>query len=469
MIFLTFPRSFFDMNKFSVLPLSALLFSSCLVGPDFLGAPDEGLPVTWVNAMPPATDEHTLAEWWHTFNDPQLDALIDTAFVNSPDMMQAALNIASAVSTLKSTASGLFPTTSVSAGGTNRGTFDTSVSHGSWSGSLSASWTPDIWGGTIRSVEAAYAGIGSRAAAAAATRTALASSIATSYFSWIANKESLRIAREQLAYQERVYAVTEQKRQSDMASNLDLAEARSSIANTRARIPQLEAGIRSSENALALLLGTTVDNIRLQMPSEATYNRIPRVPVGLPSDLLRRRPDIVRAEHELHRATANIGVNVANLFPRLSLTGSAGSSAGTDFAGFWQNSAWNLGASAGTTLLNRVSLNEAVRQAEISHAAALESYRSTVLSAFKEVEDCLISYAQMTAQLPEYEASRDANKQAAELSLRRFEAGESDFLNVASAQNQWLSAELNIISTRQNIRASLAKLCTALGGGWPVK
>lgn len=457
--------------RFSLLPLTAVLFTSCLVGPNYMGAPDEGLPVTWVNALPPATEEYTLSDWWRSFGDSQLDTLIETAFRNSPDMVQAALNINAALSSLRSTGSGLFPSASVNFGGSNRGNYDSSTSHGSWNGGLSASWTPDIWGGTIRSVEAAYANVGSRAAAAAATRTALASGVATTYFSWISNMESLRIAKEQLEFQERTYAVTEQKAAEGigMASNLDLAQARATIASTRARIPQLEAGIRSSENALALLLGTTVNQIHLTMPSPATYNRIPKVPVGLPSDLLRRRPDIIRAERELHRACANVGVSVANLFPRLSLTGGTSASAGTDFALFWQNSAWNLGASVSTTLLNRTQLNEAVRQSEISYASAMESYRSTVLSAFKEVEDNLISYAQKTAQLPEYEASRLANKQAAELSLRRYNAGESDFLNVAAAQNQWLSAELNIISTRQDIRMTLARLCTSLGGGWKTR
>lgn len=454
------------MNKITFLPLTALLFTSCLVGPDFLGAPDTGLPATWVNATPPAADEQNLNVWWHNFNDPQLDTLIAAGFTNNPDMMQAALNIAASLSSLRSSYSTLFPTASVSAGGANRGDFTTSTSHGSWNGALSASWTPDIWGGSIRSVEAAYANVGSRTAAAMATRAALASNIATAYFTWIGNNESLRIAKEQLAYQERVYAVTKKKNEAGLASALDMAEANASIASTRARIPQLEAGIRSSENALAVLMGTTADNVHLRMPSAATYNRIPRVPTGLPSDLLRRRPDIVRAECELHAATANVGVRVADLFPRLSLTGNVGSSAGTDFSQFWKNSSWSLAASAGTTLLNRTALNENVRQAEIANMAATEAYRKTVLAAFAEVEDCLITYAQLTNQLPEYEASRAANKQAAELSLRRYEAGESDFLNVASAQNQWLSAELNIISTRQNIRATLARLCTALGGGW---
>ena len=457
------------MKKTLPLSLSALLLASCALGPDFAGAPAPELPATWVNAMPPGTGEHTLNEWWHCFRDPQLTRLIESGFAANPDMVSAALAIEKAQSALRSTTSGLFPSVGVNAGGTNSGNFDISTSHGRWNGGLSASWTPDIWGGTRREVEAAMASLGSTEAAAAATRTALASSIAASYFQWISAKESLRIAKEQLEYQERTYKVTQERHASGMESALALSESRATIASTRAQIPAQEANIRSCEASLATLLGTTVDNIALQLPPQSIYNMIPSVPTGLPSELLRRRPDIIRAEHDLHAATARIGVSVANLFPKLSLTGGASSSAGTDFSGFWANSAWNLGASASQTLLNRTALNEAVKQAELTQQSSMQTYRKTVLAAFAEVEQCLIDYAKLTTQLPQYEAARAANKESAELSLRLHHEGMADFLSVASAERAWLSSELNIISARQNIRLSLAKLCTALGGGWDVK
>ncbi len=449
----------------SLLALAAFL-SSCQLGPNFTGAPDQGLPATWVNALPPSSGDEDLTAWWQSFGDVQLSALINRGFQSSPDMVSAALAIAKAEASLRSTRSGLFPTGSVSFGGTNAGDFTTSTSHGSWSGALSASWTPDIWGGTRREVEAAYASLGSTKAAANATRAALASSIATTYFEWISAKESLRIAREQLEYQERTYRIVQQKAAVGMVANLELAESRATIASTRAQIPTYEANIRSCENALATLLGTTVDQVHLSMPSRTTYNRIPRVPTGLPSELLRRRPDIVQAEYNLHRATANIGARVADLFPSFSITGRANASSGSDFANYFQGAAWSLGASASQTIFNRTALNENVNIAELERDSSAQAYRKTVLAAFAEVEDCLIAYARLTNQLPQYQSAAAANKEAAELSLRRFNSGESDFLNVAASERAWLSAELNLISTRQQIRMTLARLCTALGGGW---
>ncbi|MBR5195257.1 MAG: TolC family protein [Akkermansia sp.] len=457
------------MKRILPLTFAGFLLSSCMMGPDFMGATAPELPATWVNALPPGTESETLEEWWHCFRDPQLTRLIESGFAANPDMVSAALAIAKAESALRSTQSGLFPSLGLSFGGTNSGDFTTSTSHGRWSSGLSASWTPDIWGGTRREVEAAAASLGSTQAAAAATRTALASSIATAYFQWISAKESLRISREQLAYQERTYKVTQERHASGMESSLSLSESRATIASTRAQIPAQEANIRNCEITLATLLGTTVDNVALTLPPQKVYNLVPSVPTGLPSELLRRRPDIVRAEHELHAATARIGVSVANLFPRLSLTGGVSGGAGTDFSQFWQSTAWNLGASASYSLLNRTALNEAVNQAELNQLSGMQSYRKTVLAAFAEVENCLIDYAKLTTQLPQYEASCAANKESAELSLRLHHEGMADFLSVAAAERAWLSSELNIISTRQNIRIKLAQLCTALGGGWKVQ
>ncbi len=452
--------------RYTSLLLAAALLSSCQLGPNFTGAADQGLPATWVNALPPASEQNSLSDWWASFGDSQLTELINRGFMNNPDMVTAALAIAKAEASLRTTRSGLFPSGSISAGGDNSGNFDVSTSHGGWSGALSASWTPDIWGGTRREVEAAMASLGSTKAAANATRTALAASIANAYFEWISAKESLRIAREQLEYQERTYDVVKKKEAVGMVANLELAEARSTIASTRAQIPNYEANIKSCENTLATLLGTTVDKISLRMPDAATYNKVPRVPTGLPADLLRRRPDVVKAEHDLHRATANIGVRVADLFPKISLTGRVGTSAGSDFSNFWSNSTWSLGASVSQTIFNRTALKENVNIAELERDSSAQAYRKTVLAAFAEVESALITYAKLTNQLPQYQAAAAANKEAAELSLRRFNSGQSDFLNVAASERAWLSAELNLISTRQQIRMSLAKLCTALGGGW---
>ena len=445
---------------------AALALSSCLLGPDFHGAHAPALPASWENNLPPASKDEDLRTWWASFRDPQLTALIDTAFANNPDMVMAAINISRAETQLSASRAGLFPSVSANIGGSHSGRFSTSTAHGQWSGGLSASWTPDIWGATRREIEGAFAALGSAHAAAAATRTALASGVATVYFDWISAMESLRFAREQLAFQERSFQVVVKRVSVGMSKNLDLTEAEISLANTRAQIPSYEANIKSCENALAIYLGTTVDQVQLTKPAPAVYNLIPRVPTGLPADLLRRRPDIVRAEHQLHQATAAIGVQVANLFPRISLTGSASSNASSDFAHFFSSAGWSLMGSVSQTLLNREQLRANVKLARLAEQESAQSYRKTVLAAFAEVESCLIDYARLTNQLPRYIEAARASKRAAEISLELYKVGNTDYLNLAAAERSWLNAELNLISTRQQIRSTLARLCTALGGGW---
>lgn len=454
------------MNKVFCILFTAMALSACKFGPNFLGAPTQELPASWVQSMPPASTEADLCTWWDCFRDPQLSSLIRQGFEGNPDMVTAALAIARAETELKAMRANYLPTASASLGASNSGNFDTSTSHGAWDAGLSASWTPDIWGRTRRQVEAAFAALGSSRAAALATRTALAASIATSYFDWILAKESLRFAREQLAYQERTYAVVAKRVESGMQSGLDLAEARVSIANTRAQIPSYIAGIKTAENTLAIYLGTTVDKVKLTMPGPGVYNRIPRVPTGLPSELLRRRPDIARAEYQLHQATAGIGVQVANLFPSLSISGRVGTSAPSDFADFFQSAGWSLVGSVSQSIFNREQLRANVKLARIAEQESAQAYRKTVLNAFAEVEARLIDYARLTNQLPQYEQAARAGKEAAELSLRLYNAGATNYLNVASAERSWLNAELNLISARQQIRSTLARLCTALGGGW---
>ena len=446
--------------------LAALALSSCKFGPNFHGATASGLPASWVNNLPPSSKEGDLRTWWASFRDPQLDSLIQTGIANNPDMVMAALSIARAEAEIGPRKAAFFPTVSASIGGSNSGNYNTSTSHGQWNGGLSASWSPDVWGASRREIEAAFASLGSAQAAAAATRIALISGIATTYFEWISAKESLRFAREQLNFQERSYKVVEDRVAAGFKSNLDLTEAQASLANTRAQIPSYIANIKSCENALAIYLGTTIDKVQLTLPKSAVYNFIPRVPTGLPADLLRRRPDIIRAEFQLHQATANIGVQVANLFPRISLTGNTSSGASSDFANFFRSAGWSLVGSASQTLLNREQLRTNVKLAELAEKESGQSYRKTVLAAFAEVESCLIDYARLMNQMPQYVEAARSSKKAADISLRLYREGNSDYINLAAAERSWLNAELNLISTRQQIRIALARLCTALGGGW---
>ena len=286
-------------------------------------------------------------------------------------------------------------------------------------------------------------------ASAGAVRTALLADVATAYFDWITACEQLRIAREQLEIQRSTLTIAEKRYKTEFAPRLDVEQATSTVASTESRIPQLEAQVASSKNQLAVLLGTYNSRVELTLPKASVFEKTPTVPVGLPSELLRRRPDVIAAEADLHAAVANVGVAVADLYPRFSLTGSL-SSRGGDFGQLFRenNNAWSLGGNLLQPLFRGGAL------------------RATVITAVSEVEDALIAYGSYTSQMQYLHKENNANREAFQLSRTLYINGETDFLNVITAQRSWLSSEESLVTMKQNIRKAVVQLARALGGGW---
>ena len=464
-------NNFFSMKRPILISClsGVLLLPACMVGPDFKGAPPQDLPASWATAVPPAVDKDALTHWWQLFGDNQLESLLEQAVNNNPDMVAAALRIKEAESSARIAGAALLPSANASGSqSTAPSSGFSSTSHGKWGLGASASWELDIFGGNRRSIEAALANLRSTEASAAAVRTALLANVASAYFDWIAAEEQLRIAKEQLDYQQHTYEIVVQRQSVGFAADLDLEQAKAQIASTKSTIPAMEAARQNARNQLAIYLGSYLDRVKLSMPSADVYNKIPSVPTGLPSDLLRRRPDIIQAEEDLHAATANVGVAVADLFPKFSLTGSVNTSSGSDFAGMFSSgkSSWALGGGVNQSIFQGGALWERVRQQKTATQRSAESYRKTVVVAMSEVESCLINYAQVMQQLPLYEEARRANREAARISLKLYTAGMTDFLNVASAQQSWLSSEERLVSARQSLRQNMANLYKVLGGGW---
>lgn len=447
----------------------SLPFFSCTVGPDFKGAPPQDLPQSWANKLPPASNPSALVEWWKLFGDAQLTQLIEQGLVANPDMLMAALSIKEAESNVKIAGASLLPTVSI---GGSQNTMPMSgargTTHGDWGAHASASWELDLFGGNRRNIEAALANLHAAQAAAGAVQTALSANIASAYFDWIEAKESLRIAKEQLDYQKKTLDIVRRRQSVGLESRLDLEQSLSQVASTESTIPAEEAAIKKAENTLAVYLGAHMSKIKLNMPAKAVYSRVPAVPVGLPSELLRRRPDIIKAEAALHEATASVGVAVASLFPSVSLTGTASTSGRSDFTGFFteQGSTWSLGGNVSQNIFRGGALWEQVRLQKTRVAESEESYRKAVISAMSEVESCLINYAQVMQQLPLYEAQEKADAEAARLSLALYNAGQTEFINVLATQKSWLTSQLKLVTARQTLRQNLANLCKVLGGGW---
>lgn len=304
-------------------------------------------------------------------------------------------------------------------------------------------------------------------ASAGAVRTALLADVATAYFDWITACEQLRIAREQLEIQRNTLTIAEKRYKSEFAPRLDVEQATSTVASTESRIPALEAQVASAKNQLSVLLGTYNSRVELTLPKASVFEKTPVVPVGLPSELLRRRPDVIAAEADLHVAVANVGVAVADLYPRFSLTGSL-SSRGGDFGQLFRenNNAWSLGGNLLQPLFQGGALRATVRAQKAAAEQAAETYRKTLITAVSEVEDALIAYGNYTSQMQYLHKENNANREAFLLSRTLYINGQTDFLNVITAQRSWLSSEESLVTMKQNIRKAVVQLARALGGGW---
>ena len=446
----------------------SLCLASCMVGPDF-STPRPEMPPSWEAARPPASDKDNLAQWWTIFRDPQLNSLVRQALQSNLDLQTAVIRIVESRAALVSAEAPLLPSLDSSLGntrGSTKGLSSTATS--SYSGNLDASWELDLFGGNRRSAEAALADLYSTEADAISIKTSLLAEIATNYFDWISYSEQLKLSQEQLALQVKSLQIAEEQFNVGDTSELDVEQARAQVANTRASIPALQTQLVNMKNSIAILLGTFPGNVKLTLPSREVSSRLPSIPVGLPSELLRRRPDIIKAEFDLHSAVARIGVAVSDLYPKFSLSGGLSTGGSGDFSNWFRSNSsnWSLGGMVRWPIFSGYSIEANIKMKEAAADASAIAYQKALITAVNEVENALTSYANSKIQLKHLEDAAESSKNAANLSRTLYSAGETEFINVISAQSQELSSKEAVISTRQRIRQSVAQLAKALGGGW---
>lgn len=448
--------------------LLSLFLVSCMVGPDFT-TPRPEMPPSWEISAPPASQKDNLAQWWRIYQDPQLNKLVSRALNANLDLRTAVIRIVEARASLINTESALLPSLDSSLGTTRGSTKGlSSTANSSYSGSLDVSWELDLFGGNRRSAEAALADLYSTEADAIAVKTSLLAEVATNYFDWISYSEQLQVSEEQLVLQLKSLNIAEQQQQAGLTDMLDVEQARSQVSSTKASIPALKTRIINTKNSIALLLGTFPDDVKITMPSATTAARMPMVPVGLPSELLRRRPDIIQAEFALHAAVARIGVAVSDLYPRFSLSGGLSTGGRGDFAEWFRSSSsdWSLGGMVRWPIFSGYAIEANIKMKEAAADSSAIAYQKALITAVNEVENSLTTYAHSKIKLKHLQDAADSSRKAADISRRLYAEGETEFINVISAQRLELSSQEAVISTRQEIRQSVAKLAKALGGGW---
>ena len=458
-----------------------MLPAGCKVGPDYVGRSAACVRPDWRPTDDPAVRYQcqSLAGWWLGFGDPVLDAMVDQAVSQNLDQREAALRILEARAQRCIVRADLLPQVSQDAShsfnklartGVNMGGAESGIdsAYDQWSLGLNGSWEIDVFGRLRRLVEAADADIGATVEDYRDTLVILLADVATNYVDARTYQRRLGISRENLATQQHTLELTEKRFRAELAAELDVAQARANMESTAAGMPVLEVGYQRALNRLSVLLGCPpgeVDQIMMDVrpiPSPPT-----EIAIGIPADLLRRRPDIRRAEREVAGQTARIGAAIGEMYPKFSILGGFSVSA-QDFSRLFDADAVgaNIGPQMQWNILNFGRLRCNVYVQQWRQEQYVVRYQKAVLSAAEEVDNALVSYVREKDRRMHLANQVDANKRAVFLSQQRYVGGDVDFQRVLDSQRSLLTSEDQLASSEANVAASLIQLYRALGGGW---
>ena len=457
-----------------------LFATGCAVGPDYHPI-ETPVPDDWAGPVPVTVSLQAgdAARWWTTFDDPVLVSLVERAIASNLDLKLAQARIREARAARGVAASGLGPT--VDAGGSFQrsqsspgGTLGTKtnttdgVLSSLFQAGFDASWELDVFGGVRRGVEAADADLLAAEENRNSVQVTLAAETAVNYINLRGYQQQIRIARNNLSAQEHNAELTRKKYQAGLSSALDSVNADALAASTAAQIPMLESSVWQAIYSLSVLIGREPGALvaELQEPSVIPA-ALTSVPVGIPSELLRRRPDIRRAEAQIHAATARIGVATANLFPKFTLSGAAGFQ-GNDFNSWlnWSNRFWSFGPSVNWQIFNTGKTLSSIELNAALQEQSMITYQQTVLTALQEVDNALVASVKEQAHYQALSTAVAANRKAVFLSTELYRHGQSDYLNVIIAQRSLYTSEDALVQSTRTLSMNLVALYKALGGGW---
>jgi NodT family efflux transporter outer membrane factor (OMF) lipoprotein len=472
------------MNSSPLILSAALVVATagCAVGPEYR-QPSASVPAHWSETLAGGekASPDTVTAWWRTFNDSELDSLIDRAVRSNPDLRIAQARVREARAEYGVASAALAPSADASGADSRQQAshhqpvlgsvplppstpFDNQV----YQAGVDASWEIDVFGGRRREVEAARAEVGASEYDRRATLMVLLGDVARNYVDVRGYQRRLTIAAENIEAQGQGVAIARDRFEHGLATDLDVEESSTLLAQTQAEVPALEAALQVSAHRLAVLLGQEPGALLAELSARAPIPAAPEVvPVGLPSDLLLRRPDVLRAERQLAAATANIGVATSDLFPKFYLTGAAGYQSVS--AGDWFSSAssfWSIGPSVQWKIFDAGRVRATIRVQDARQEEALTAYERTVITAFEEVENGLVNYAKEEVRRRSLEEAVASSRKSLDLANRLYVGGLTDFLRVLDAERSLYEAEDGLAQSDKAISGNLITLYESLGGGW---
>ena len=474
------------------LAFSAALLGACtVVGPEYV-RPDSPLGPEWYEADRALYD--TSAEqqvlWWQVLDDPVLDELISIAHSQNNSLKIAGLRVLESRAQLAIAVGNQYPQSQVVAGDATAvrasenaaNTAAGDLEFTQFNIGVGASWEIDFWGKFRRGIEAADAAYLASVAGYDQVMVLVTAQVCGTYLAIRTLEERLRITNENAAIQQRSYDIVNVQFENGSTSELDVLQARTLLLSTRASIPELETQLHQARNSLSILLGRPPSDLGELLKGNSAIPTVPEsFAIGLPADLLRRRPDVRQAEYLAMAQNASVGLAQANLYPSFSLSGSLGLTAAgntdttrTGKSGFGQlfdtdSLTYAVGPSFVWPFLNYDRIKNSVRVQDARLQQALIAYQDTVLRAAQETEDALVALdaaIQQDALLGETVASARRSTEVAQL---RFNEGLADYQRVLNAQQALFSQQTRYVGNQSKVVSSFIELYLALGGGWETR
>ena len=476
---------------------------ACSVGPDYVAPPSTPAPISYKesDAWKPANprDDMIRGKWWEMYHDPQLNALEEQINISNQNVLMYEAQFREAAAAVKVARAAFFPTVTANpaftesqasqsltsgghAGSSGGGGSGGSGGFGGSGGNqqhvgatvvslndlpVEATYLVDVWGAVRRTVQADSTTAQATFADLENARLSYQSTLAEDYFELLGLDAEKELLETTVKSYEQYLTLTQNRYKSGIASQADVAQAQAQLDATRVQLIDLGVDRAQYEDAIAVLIGKAAPDFTIKYkPLKALP---PKIPAGVPSELLERRPDIAAAERRVASANATIGVNVAGYFPQLTLTGSSGLEAiqlSELFSG--PSFFWSVGPTIAQTLFDAGKTHGQVQEAQASYDAAVATYRQTVLTAFQQVEDNLAGLRILQEETGAEDSAVKSAQESLTVATNQYQAGTEDYLYVITAQAIALSDEVNAVNLRTREMTTSVLLVEALGGGWDV-
>jgi multidrug efflux system outer membrane protein len=453
---------------------AAAALAGCAVGPNYV-RPKTPVAAQFAGAEPGVySNQQTQVEFWKQFDDATLDQLVGDSLSANYDLRIAVGRLVQARALRNQSEFDLAPTVTASGGYTKQRTpavedpFGGAYATKLYNAGFDATWELDFFGGVRRNIQARDAELEGEVANLHDAQVSMIAEVARNYFELRGEQTQLAVARANVKNQQQVLQLAEAERTAGSGTDLDVARAQAQLSTTLSTIGPLEAAVSRSIHRLGVLTGREPDALTGLLSAPHDLPPLPHIiPVGSPTEMLRRRPDIRAAERNLEASTDLVGVAISNLFPKVTFNGSFGFAAAAP-AGFGTaaSRSYLIGPGISWPAFDLGRVHEQIAGARAGAVIALDQYHGTVLNALEETEDALVTHARDRDQLAHAQDAASASATAARLAMIRYQGGMVDFLSVLDAERTELQAEDALAQDRTEAATSLIAVYKALGGGW---